>query len=110
MGYNIRGTTINLTRGDTFSAKIEIEDSEGNEYIPKNGDRIRFAMKRTYNDELPLLVKEIPTNTMILSLEPIDTKNLDFRSYVYDIELTKSNGDVDTFIARSRINILEEVF
>ena len=34
MSYNITGTTITLTRGDTFSALITITDLNDNQYIP----------------------------------------------------------------------------
>lgn len=50
MSYNITGTTITLTRGDTFSALITITDLNDNQYIPMNGDRIRFAMKNDYRN------------------------------------------------------------
>ncbi len=82
MSYSVSGTMITLTRGDTFSALITITDLNDNQYIPMNGDRIRFAMKNDYNDETPLLIKEIPIDTMILTLNPEDTKHLPFGKYV----------------------------
>lgn len=109
MSYNVSGTTITLTRGDTFMALITITDSENNPYIPVEGDSVRFAMKATYADEEPLVVKDIPIDTMKLILKPEDTKNLAFGKYVYDIELTKATGEVDTFITKAKINITEEV-
>ena len=74
MSYSVSGTMITLTRGDTFTALITITDSEGNQYVPVKGDRIRFAMKTDYEDGAPLLIKEIPIDTMILVIEPEDTK------------------------------------
>lgn len=73
MSYSVSGTMITLTRGDTFTALITITDSEGNQYVPVKGDRIRFAMKTDYEDGAPLLIKEIPIDTMILVIEPEDT-------------------------------------
>ena len=109
MSYAVSGTTINLTRGDTFMALISITDSENNPYIPVEGDSIRFAMKATYADEKPLIVKDIPIETMKLILEPEDTKNLAFGKYVYDVQLTKATGEIDTFITKAKINLTEEV-
>lgn len=109
MSYHISDTTITLTRGDTLKAYVNVTDSEGNKYIPDQGDRIRFAMKKKTADSEPLVLKEIPTNTMLLVLDPEDTKSLDFGNYVYDIELTKANGEVYTFITVSKFNISEEV-
>ena len=48
MSYSVSGTMITLTRGDTFSALITITDLNDKQYIPMNGDRIRFAMKNHY--------------------------------------------------------------
>lgn len=99
MSYSVSGTTITLTRGDTFMAQISIVDKDGNTYVPVEGDTVRFAMKQKYTDLKPLLVKDIPT----------DTKSLAFGNYVYDIQLTKASGEVDTFITTSKIKITEEV-
>ena len=109
MSYNISGTTITLTRGDTLSALISITDSEGNPYTPMEGDRIRFAMKSKITDENPILNIDIPIDTMELIIQPEDTKRLNFGSYVYDIQLTKANGVIDTFITKSVFKLTEEV-
>lgn len=71
MSYSITGTTITLTRGDTFEALVSATKKDGTPYIPVEGDVIRFAMKENYDDARPLLVKEIPIDTMMLMLEPI---------------------------------------
>lgn len=110
MSYSVSGTTITLTRGDTFRATVSITDSEGLPYTPSSTDRIRFAMNRTYNNTEPLILKEIPYDTLVLELDPEDTKGLPYGSYVYDIELTDVLGNVDTFITKARLVITEEVY
>ncbi len=109
MSFTVSGTTITLTRGDTFRAVISIYEADGSAYTPADGDAIRFAMKANFQDPIPLLVKDIPTDTLELVLESADTKRLAFGKYVYDIQLTKANGDVDTFITKATIRITEEV-
>ena len=109
MSYNVSGTTITLTRGDTFMAQISITDSSGEPYVPSQGDTVRFAMKARCTDNEPLLVKDIPVDTLKLVIDPADTKKLAFGTYVYDIQLTKETGEVDTFITASKIKITEEV-
>lgn len=110
--YTVKKTSIILTRGDTFKAQITITDKDGNPYEPQLGDTVRFAMKKNYNDPdtQVLIVKDIPIETLILTLEPADTKDLDFGTYVYDIQLTTANGDVDTFIAKASLTLTEEVY
>lgn len=111
MSYRVDGTSIYLTRGDTFEASVEaiLPDSEAEPYIPMEGDSIRFALKSKYEDPIPLLVKNIPIDTMMLVLDPEDTKNLPFGKYVYDIQLTCANGKTDTFIPKGRLHLTEEV-
>lgn len=103
--YRFKGNTIYLVRGDTLQAQLSIKRNNET-YIPVEGDVIRFALKKNelnynktqYVDKQPLIIKEIPIDTMILSLSSDDTKNLDFGSYAYDIQITLANGTVDTFI------------
>ena len=108
MSYSVSGTTITLTRGDTFVALISITKQDGTPYVPNDGDKVRFAMKAKYEDPEPLVVKDIPIDTLTLTLLPEDTKDLSFGKYVYDIQLTKADGTVDTFITKATIKITEE--
>ena len=109
MGYTINNITkkITLVRGDTLKAQIEII-VDGEVYTPTENDIIRFAMKRSYECPSVLVEKVIPNDSLILKLEPSDTKRLPFDKYVYDIEITFANGDVDTFI-RGEIELLPDV-
>jgi hypothetical protein len=107
---NIQGSTITLTRGDTLRVSLELTDHTGNIYTPNEGDHIRFAMKRKYNDAEPLILKTIPNDTLILEIEPQETKSLPCVEYVYDIEMTYANGDVDTFINKAKLQLTEEVY
>lgn len=111
MSYRIDGTTIYLTRGDTFETLVEaiLPDPEAEPYIPEAGDSIRFAMKANYDDPEPLVVKDIPIDTMLLVLNPEDTKHLPFGKYVYDVQLTYASGKTDTFIPKGRLRLTEEV-
>ena len=104
----ITGTKIELTRGDTLNVYVKM-CRKGEEYTPKAGDVMRFAMKKHYQDAEPVIEKIIPNDTQVLTLEPEDTKALKFGEYVYDIELTFADGTVDTFIAKATFVVSEEV-
>lgn len=114
--YEVSGTTIRLTRGDSLYVAVGMTQGT-TPYVPAEGDKIRFALKRNrltpggggYADKRPLILKEIPNDTLILHLDPDDTKGLEFGEYVYDIELTYSNGDVDTFIQAAPFVLEKEV-
>ena len=109
MSYSVSGTTITLTRGDTFMADITINKQDNTPYIPVEGDSVRFAMKGSYEDAEPILTKDIPNDSLKLILEPEDTKELAFGQYIYDIQLTKASGEVDTFITKAKLKLTEEV-
>lgn len=117
MSCSISGTSITLTRGDTLKVKIDIIKDD-TLYVPQSGDSVRFALKHpamntkktAYKDVEPLIVKNIPINTMLLTLNPEDTKDLDFDTYVYDIEITFSDGTVDTFITEAILKLTPEVY
>ena len=101
-------TDIYMTRGDTLKAKALMMLSDKSEYIPQTGDTMRFVMKRRYTDTELLIEKSIPITTQILALDPADTSSLRFGEYVYDIEITYANGDVDTFL-QGMFTLTEEV-
>lgn len=119
MASVIKGNKIWLTRGDSFKTGVEMERGE-EPYTPEAGDVVRFALKRArmrkseggyleFQDYVALVLKPIPTDTMVLELVPEDTKNLSFGPYKYDIEITHADGFVDTFIENEDFTITPEV-
>ena len=113
---DITGTTIKMTRGDTLWVQVKIK-KDGKQYAPQDGDVVKFYLKHdslnsrgtAYKDVEPLVAKEVPIETMILTLEPEDTKPLEFGGYKYDLEITMSDGRVDTFINNARLILVPEV-
>lgn len=113
----IKGNTITMTRGDTLLVGVGMVLKNGDVYTPVEGDVIRFALKHTtmnsskseFNDNEPLILKNIPYDTCILRLDPADTKPLGFGDYVYDIEITMADGYVDTFIHEAKFTLAPEV-
>ena len=116
MSSSINENKITLTRGDSLLAKVTMTRN-GTEYVPQPGEKVRFALnhktlkayKSDYTDEYPLIEKDIPTDTMLLQLDPDDTKNLSFGTYEYDIEITFADGYVDTFITAEKFKLTKEV-
>lgn len=106
---NVNDNKITLTRGDSLTLTVEIT-KDGEPYEIQPGDAIRFAMSVGYEGEPGyslVLEKNIPTNTLEFTLSAQETK-IDGRRYNYDIEITHSDGTVDTFIS-STIEIIGEV-
>ena len=100
---------IIMTRADTLITTVSITDADGNPYIPEETDKLRFALKKDYNDKQPLILKDIPIDTMTLRVDSEDTKPLEQPSmYYYDIQLTYGDNIVDTIIS-GRLKLVEEV-
>ncbi len=117
MSVVINGTAIRMTRGDSLSVGVTITYCDGTPFEPEVGDSVRFALKssamtvgnKEFKDREPLIVKDIPTDTLLLELDPEDTKGLPFGNYTYDIELTYASGYVDTFISEGVFILAPEV-
>lgn len=100
---------ITLTRGDTLTLTVGLT-KDGEPYTPEEGDVIRFAVSNVYKTQFGyelLIEKTIPHDTLTFTV-PADETELDYREYVYDIEVTHSDGCVDTFIS-AKLTITGEV-
>lgn len=108
MLYVLPNKTIRLTRGDTAYLTIPITTSIGEEYVMSTEDTIKFSIKKNLNDEQYLVHKTV-VGSNELKIEPIDTKDLAFGKYKYDVELVTVSGDIFTLIDVSTFEILPEV-
>ena len=90
MGYRIceEDQRIIMTRGDTVKITVGIRYKDSTEYYdPIEGETVRFSVKTYLSDKTPAIEKDIPIESMILQLDPEDTKNLAFGPYHYDLQL-----------------------
>ena len=122
MSFRTEGLNIFITRGDSGATTVTIKNKNGTPYVPQEGDVVRFALKHAkmkpgdtdYADAKPIITKIIPNDTQRLEFAPQDTKGLPFGLYAYDIELTRVDGWVDTFIDAERdhteFHVTKEVF
>jgi hypothetical protein len=116
MSYSIKENgSITLTRGDTLEVVVKLYENscdcecDSDQFVLEEGSSCRFAVKEDYDSTEVLINKDIPIDTMLLKLDPSDTKNLEFGTYVYDIQVTLPNGDVDTVLPRKLFRLAEEV-
>lgn len=108
----ITGTDLSMIRGDTESITVELQDKDGNPMPLEDGDTIYFTVKTSVNNEEKILQKvitEFTNGKAPIVIEPEDTKSLDFVRYVYDIQLTRANGEVRTLVGPSTFAIGGEV-
>lgn len=105
----IKKNIISCTREDSLWTRLDLYDSDGNKYVPDPGDTIRFALKKTPDDnEEHLIEKTIPNDTLELRLDPEDT-DLPVGEYWYDIEVVLTNGFTDTVVGPAKFKITPQV-
>lgn len=100
---------IFLTRGDTVRIGINNFNPSGEPYELREGDTLRFALKRRIADADEDVIIEKDLTGSELLLRPEETEALPFGKYIYDIELEFENGDVDTVIPPTPFYIESEV-
>lgn len=103
------GKDIYLTRGDSASFNLVIYN--GNSiYNLQEGDNVVFTIrqepKKTPSIPTPLLNKVFNNNVVVLN--PKDTNFLQYGQYKYDVQVTFSDGGVNTIVAGS-IYLMSEV-
>lgn len=102
---DIRGKDIFMTRGDSESIGVHL-----NGYTLAEGDKVEMTVRQSLRGEVLLhkTVTEFQDNTALISILPEDTSELEFGSYVYDIQLT-FGGSVKTIVTPSKFVIGGEV-
>lgn len=109
---DIREKNISIVRGDSKIFQINFKDSSGNPYPLETGNTIYFTVKEQSDFENALIEKtatNFPDGVVLFNILPEDTKNLDWRTYVYDIRWKRPDGSVKTLIERSDFELKREV-
>lgn len=97
---------IILTRGDTASMLIEVQDINGNKYEFEDGDIITFTMRKSPKSERALQLTADENHYIVFA--PEDTSELDTGLYVYDIQL-RSGDNIYTIVPMSFFELRNEV-
>ena len=115
-----KAQNITLRRGDTLTLTVALKQITPpvppatqptiEDYTPVEGDVIRFAVSKGYK-AMPgyklILSKVIPHDTLTFTCTSEET-TINYDIYNYDVEITHSDGCVDTFIS-AKLTIAGEV-
>ena len=103
----ITNNSKEITRGDTGLFSVTLYDQAGAEYIPSEGEIVRFYLLKKNCDDLDdaLIVTDIPTDTMQLELTASETNSLDVGTYQYRVRLIDTVGHEWTVI-KSQLKIV----
>lgn len=101
--------TIRITRGDSLTVNVTLVDQDGFPYEPVEGDEVLFTVKKSAKASEILIQKNIDINTLVLDLVEVDTEDLAFGNYVYEIECITTTNDHYTVIKNAPFIITEEL-
>lgn len=97
---------LKMTRGDSASISV-------NGLTLVNGDKVYLTVKENTNTSDKKFQKVVTSFTQegnaVIIIEPSDTKNLNYKTYIYDIQVTKANGSVSTVVKPHEFKIEYEV-
>lgn len=105
-------TNIRMIRGDSEGINIRVKDHAGLPVPLIEGDTVYFTVKdnaKTKVKRFQKVITEFIDGAAHVNIEPEDTQKLDFKTYVYDIQLTKADGTVKTIVPISNFIIGQEV-
>lgn len=105
--FKVDNNNISIIRGDSGAFNVAITDTDGNAVELTDGDVLTFTIRRTPRSPNIFLQKVIVGGE--LDIKPADTEGLAFGAYVYDVELRRADGYVDTVIPPHKFLVLEEV-
>jgi hypothetical protein len=108
----ITGTNISMVRGDSESLTVRLFDDNGDQVNIVSGDTVYFTVREALGDTVTILQKVITgflNGEAVIQINPSDTDELFFKTYVYDIQWTRADGQVKTIVPASNFTILAEV-
>lgn len=108
----VKDKNIKLSRGDYAEICFNLKKPDNTPYILSDGETVEFTVKINSNSTNKLISK-ILTNTgesyVAVVLNKIDTANLTFGSYYYDIRVISSDGKINTPMLKANFEILEVI-
>ena len=94
-------SNLTVDQGSTFSASIDITDTENNVLV-LTGYSVAGQIRKTYDSSTAVSftasVSNASTGEVTISLTPAQTNALVAGRYVYDVEITSAGGTVTRVI------------
>lgn len=101
-----KSNDINITRGDSEGILVKF-----NNYELQEDDVIEMTVRKNVHSMKVLhkIADHMEDGTALITIQPEDTEDLDFGEYVYDIQMTFSNGSVKTLVKPAKFFVGGEV-
>lgn len=102
--YSIKNNMISLTRGDTLHLPVQ----SNSDYVLGENDIVEITVRKSSNVGAEKLFHIIGDSDHVIHILPEHTSELEYGTYMYDIQATLENGDVTTH-GPYKFKILPEV-
>ena len=117
---------ITLTRGDDCKINIDITTTDGEAYVPAEGETVKLYVKKeglekSLEEQATLIEKTFQKVTvqegdaeeekikLVAEIADTDTKDLETGTYKYGVKLSTADGKVYTVITPSNFIIQEGI-
>lgn len=80
--FEVKNNNIIMTKGDSGYFVIKLENSDGTEFEPQEGDEIVFSVKKRSEGYLPMVLEKKGTRIIF---EAADTEKIPSGEYMYDV-------------------------
>lgn len=107
---------ITMVRGDTLIIAVDILDENGAAYNPAVDDVVTLTIREWSDTGTVALQKtsgdadvDIVAGGWEITIQPADTADWEYISYVYDIEVTLADGYKQTIIPYASFTLTREV-
>lgn len=116
---------ITLTRGDDCKINIDITTTDGEAYVPAEGESVKLYVKKeglekSLEEQVTLIEKTFQKVTvqegdaeetikLVAEIADTDTKDLETGTYKYGVKLSTADGKVYTVITPSNFIIQEGI-
>lgn len=99
------GNNIQLTKGNDAAITVNLVEN-GATYTMGDSDTLTLTVRKSASDSTAVM-EVTSTGTNVITISDSDTSSAAPGSYVYDIMLTKANGDKYTVIGGNKERQLE---
>ena len=103
---DLNGTNLTMTRGDTEELIVSCSDPF------RDGDEVAMTVRESADSpvEFQKIVREFSEEgKAVIVIDHEDTEGMNFGTFLYDIQITREDGEVKTPVKPSKFTLTEEI-
>lgn len=99
---------IKLPRGNSAAFSLALTNGDGTAYVPSENDTVIFTVKksRSRNAAALIMKKIVPSDNMVINIDPADTIGLAEGDYYYDVAICVGGSGFYTVVICDEFKLL----